>query len=221
MKPSFEAVVVREVLEGMLAPEVAASVLFAALDRAGDEPVGHSEWSRFAAGPLREALAARLGPDAADQVASQVRAILGTPPPPRPRRSDFPTAPFPTGSGPTRALVLAASGQLARRLKAALGPAVVPLVLGEVARIHTLALEFHPSLVILDLTDPPTERLAELPTFASRLDPGVLVLVFDEGTPLGKGMAKALEDTGRRTAIVDRREDVGPLVDLVRASQRL
>ncbi|MCB9619570.1 MAG: hypothetical protein H6724_08990 [Sandaracinus sp.] len=219
MKTAYEAVVIREVLEGMIAPDVAAAVLFAALDKAGDEPVGHAEWSRFAAGPLREALHLRLGEDVAEEVASQVRAILGTPPPPRPRRSDFPTAPFPTGFGPTRVLVLARSGQLARRLKAALGPAVVPMVLGDIERIHTFSLEFQPNLVVVDLTDAP-ERLGELPTFAQRIQGEVLFLVFDEGTPLGKGTAKALEDAGRRTAIVDRREDVGPLVDLVRASQQ-
>jgi hypothetical protein len=73
---------------------------------------------------------------------------------------------------------------------------------------------------VLDLTDPPAENLAELPRFASGVERNVLFLLFDEGTPLGKSMASALEQAGRRVAIVDRREDVGPLVDLVRASQQ-
>lgn len=219
MNPAREAVVIREVLEGILSPEVAAAVLFSALDRAGEEPAGPLEWSRFATGPLRQCLEQRVGEDMAEQITSQVRAILGTPAP-RTRRSDFPTAQFPTVSGPSRVLVLARSGLLARRLKAALGPAVAPMVLGELERLHTFALEFQPNVVVVDLTDAP-ERLGDLPSFASRAAPDVLFLVFDEGTPLGKGMTKALEDSGRRTAIVDRREDVGPLVDLVRASQHL
>ncbi|MBX3248448.1 MAG: hypothetical protein KF901_14810 [Myxococcales bacterium] len=219
LKEGYEVVVVREVLEGMLSTEIAASVLFAALDSVEREPVGPAEWSGFAGGPLRDQLVLRVGEELADQVSQRVRGILGTPPPPRMRRSEAPTAPFPTGAGPTRVLVLATSGRLARRLKVALGPSIVPLGLSDLSRLETLASEFRPMLVLVDLTDPP-DPLGTLVGRLARLDPAVITILFDEGTPLGKGMAGTLEEAGRRVTLVDRREDVGPLMDLVRAVRR-
>ena len=45
--------VIREVLEGTLAPEVAAATLFTALEAVDPDPSTRSEWSEFVRTPLR------------------------------------------------------------------------------------------------------------------------------------------------------------------------
>ena len=56
-----EMVVVREVLEGMLAPRVAHAVLFDALDQVPTPPKSADQWLSFAKGPLQDVVGQRVG----------------------------------------------------------------------------------------------------------------------------------------------------------------
>ncbi len=224
MRETPELILIREVLEGMVTPSVAAAVLFTALEIRGDEPSNRQQWLEFVGGPLRDALNARTGRDVAAGAVGRIAAILGglglagSAAPAKQRNSQYPTGRFPTAEGPTRVVVIASSAVLARRLKSALGSLVVPMVLDKPRRLTRFIDDFDPHLVIVDLTDP-ASGLDAMPSASRALDDDVLVLVWDEGSAIGKGLAESIHNEGRRTVLVDRREGVDPIIDIVRASQ--
>jgi len=227
MQTRPELVVIREMLEGALAPEVAAAVLFTALDRAGQEdPEGAAAWLAFTRGPLREALVERAGHETAEDVIGRVEGILdrGTPQKKRPRprrqsRSELPTGRFMISDGPTRALIVATSGRLARVLKGALGPRVVPMVLGDLRRMTTMLEDFVPTLVIIDLTDAPALAQSMVVAELGRLDDQVLTILWCNEVDEATELQRAIEHSGRRTMRLSRGHGVDPLLDLIRASQ--
>lgn len=216
---------IREVLEGMLHADMAGTVLFDALERAGEEPTTREGWIDFVAGPLGEAVAERTSDDERDLVVARITQILGSiresQPDERPsRRSQAPTHRFPTMSGPTRMLIFAGSHRLGRRLKSALGAQCAPVVFEALPRMNELAHDFEPQMLVVDLTDPPSSGLDELVAQASRnLGPDVLVLIWDEGSRIGQALSEAFEQSGRRVSWIDRREGVNPLLDLIRATR--
>ncbi|HJL04383.1 MAG TPA: hypothetical protein RMH85_25415 [Polyangiaceae bacterium LLY-WYZ-15_(1-7)] len=222
MKLGQEAIVVREVLEGMLAPELAAAVLFEALEAAEADPSSASEWVALVETEVRKAVARRLSAGRADEVVDRVRSILGSiRETERPARtSQAPTHRFPTRSGPTRALIFAEGSGLARRLKTALGPKVVPLAFSDLSRLPTFAADFEPTLLVVDVADAPSAELEMLPAHAGPLSKDVLFVIWDRGgTPLGKALVTSFEETGRQATLADRTEGVDALLDLIRASQ--
>lgn len=223
MSDGHEVVVIREVLEGMLRADLAGTVLFDALERAGEEPQDRAGWVSFVEGPLGESVEARTSPDERELVVSRICQILGTIRPSQPderpaRRSQAPTHRFPTMSGPTRILLFAASHRLGRRLKSALGAQVAPVVFQEFQRLQVLAHDFEPQLLLIDLTDPPASGLDAIVEASVRtLDDEVIAMIWDEGSRIGQALSEAFESAGRRVSWVDRREGVNPLLDLIRA----
>lgn len=219
-----ELMVIREVLEGMLAPDVAAAVLFTALDSLPEEPSSRDGWAGFVGGPLRDALRDRAGEEVAGDLIGRIGLILGSNNAPvtteeRPqRRSQAPTGRYPTTKGPTRTLVVAAGGRLARLLKVALGNQIVPMVLNDPRRLAAFVDDFAPMLLIVDVTDP-ARFLPSLPELSSSLDPEVIAVIWDEGTETGKALTEGFEAAGRRWVWVNRHEGADPIIDLVRASR--
>lgn len=226
---SPQITVVREVLEGMVSPDVAVAVLFSALDMAGDEPKTADQWADFVAGPLRDALAQRAGEEVAGSVISQIGMIFRSlmPTHDRPfdvpnerekRRSELPTGRFNITSGPTRVLVVAGSGGLARRLKTVLRGAVVPMVLIDLSRATFFFEDFRPTLVVIDETDPIEADPLGLVKAFGMLPKDVLAVVWNHGSQRGDTLRAALEQSGRRVVHVDRGSDgVEPLLDIVKA----
>ncbi len=218
-----ELMVIREVLEGMLAPEVTAAVLFTALDSLPAEPSTADGWADFVRGPLRDVLRNRTGEEVAGDLIGRIGLILGDPAPGVPgerseRRSQAPTGRYPTTKGPTRTLVVASGGRLARLLKVALGNQIVPMVLNDPRRLVAFVDDFAPMLLVVDVTDP-ARFLPSLPDLAEPLDPDVIAVIWDEGTETGQALTEGFEAAGRRWVWVNRHEGVDPIIDLVRASR--
>ncbi|MEM9072300.1 MAG: hypothetical protein AAGE52_27580 [Myxococcota bacterium] len=218
---SPELTVIREVLEGMLAPKVAAAVLFSALDSMQEEPLDRNAWVGFVNGPLRDTLRSRAGEELANDLLGRIGMILGTQAEPaqRPqRRSQAPTSRFRTTQGPARVLVVAASGRLARLLKASLGSQIVPMVLNDPRRLDAFIKDFEPTLLLADVTDP-VRFLPSLPKLSKPLDSDVIAVIWDEETPTGEGLNEGFDAEGRRCVWVNRQEGIDPIVDLIRASK--
>lgn len=214
--------VIREVLEGTLAPEVAAVALFTALEAVDPDPRTRSEWADFVRTPLREAVKNRCGDEMARDVAARILVILGghdePPTKGKKRRSQAPTSKFPTTEGPIRMLLVAATPKLARLLKGALGSRVAPMILNDPRRMGVFVDDFDPMLVLVDLTDPP-RHVESLPKLSKSLKDTVITAIWDEGSEAGKALTESYEREGRRWMWVDRREGVDPLIDLIRATQ--
>lgn len=215
--------VIREVLEGTLAPEVAAVALFTALEAVDPDPHTRSEWAEFVRAPLREAVRNRCGDEMARDIAARILVILGGHDEPpegqgKKRRSQAPTSKFPTTDGPIRMLIVAASPKLARLLKGALGSRVAPMILSDPRRMAVFVDDFDPMLVLVDLTNPP-RHVESLPKLSKSLEDSVITAIWDEGSAEGKALTESYEREGRRWMWVDRREGVDPLIDLIRATQ--
>ena len=131
-KPSDAiAHLLREALEGTLAPNLAAAILFEALaEQEGHAlPADRAGLEGFLTDRLRPALDRHLGPRRGLQILDSVRelldAVLGAPLTP-PRASQIPTAMVEPEAGPVRVLVVATKAKLANGLRGALGAAVEP-----------------------------------------------------------------------------------------------
>lgn len=223
VKSSPELMVIREVLEGTLAPEVAAATLFTALEAVNPDPVTRPQWAGFVRDHLREAVKGRCGDEMARDIAARILVILGghdeePPQPGKKRRSQAPTSKFPTTDGPIRMLIVAASPKLARLLKGALGSRIAPMILNDPRRMAVFVDDFDPMLILIDLTDPP-RHVESLPKLSKSLPDSVITAIWDEGSTAGKSLTEAYEREGRRWMWVDRREGADPLIDLIRATQ--
>ncbi len=222
MKEGPELQVIREVLEGMLSREVAAAVLFEALEAEAHPPEDPAGWMRFARGALQTAATTRRGAETGNETLEHISMILGRPSAPlrkRRRQSDIPTGRFQTHVGPARVLLVARTGRLARSLKATLREQVVPLVCGELVRLETFAHDFRPNLVIIDAHDAPDGVPEAYARRFGAFAPEVLTLIWDDDGDLGLSLQEALGEAGRRVSRFAREDGVDPLLDLVRAMQ--
>jgi len=206
----------RAALQHELDDKVAAAVLFIGLDRMGEIPEGKDEWVAFIRTGLREALLERMDPAEADRIVTELRDVLSgatVVPPPADAVGDSsaPTRELPRLEGPSKVLVVANGSRLARTLKAALGSRVVPMAVGEAARVGTFIHDFEPGVLVVDLTDPVPGLQA---TVAAGLDENALVVLWGTG-PEANRLAQALEQRGTRATVFDRTEGVAPLVELV------
>lgn len=219
-----EVVVVREVMEGVLAPALARSILLGALDRLGDPPEGPLEWMTFVQTTLRDEIQTRVGgaesAEIVDQVSGILRSIAPSEPAPPPREREE-TSRFDRRSGPARVLVAASSSRLARILKVALGSDVVTMGIRNMRSFDEIVHDFRPGLFVVDLTDPAEIEIGALAASLHQVPEQTIVLVWDEGTEQGRTVSETLAARDRRVAWVDRREGVDPLLDHIRASRAL
>lgn len=213
-------VVVREVLEGMLAPNVAQAVLFDSLDTLPTPPQTTAQWLEFAQGPLHQVVTHRVGAVEATEVSARLRTILGAlAHMPRPgRRSREKTGRIDRRAGPTRVLVMAASSRLARMLKAALGPTVITVSCTDLKTYIDVVTDLSPSIFLVDLTNAASVPHEVIKSALSKLPKRTIVLIWDQGTPQGEALANTLTGAGHPVAWVDRREGVEPLLDHIRAA---
>ena len=207
--------VVREVLEGVLSPDLAHSLLFDALDTLVSPPQAGGEWLEFVQGALHQVIAQRVGAFEANEISVRVQKILGTVAPLRSDADD--TGRFERAVGPTRVLVLAPSARLARMLKAVLGPTIVAMSVSDLSSYEDMVRELNPSILLVDLTARRTVHHADIEAALDKLPAQVLILIWDECTPEGQALASALDGSSHPVAWVDRREGVEPLLDHIRA----
>lgn len=212
-------VVVREVLEGVLSPTLARTLLFDALDTLVKPPEEVDQWLAFAQGPLHQLVTHQVGMVEAAEVSERVHTILSAllRSPASARRASEATARFERRAGPTRVLVLAPSPRLARMLKAVLGPNVITMSVVDLPAFEEVVQQLSPSIFLIDLTERMSVEQRAVRGALQKLPPKALVLIWDQGTPEGEALASALTGSGHPVAWVDRSEGVEPLLDHIRA----
>jgi hypothetical protein len=217
-----ELKLVRESLESVVSPEVAAAVLFDALDlHEGPRPSDAASLVAFVGGALRSALRTRLGP-AAESVADELSLHLGLVLPAAaspPRRWDRVTTREVLVNGrPVRVLVVSGHAALADKLMACLGePRVSPVA---VTTPEILDAQSHLGLHAIVLIDAADFAPIEPSMLASRLasmDSTVLRIVWGGELPYGAALLRAMADRDAVAHAVDRREGFEPLLDLIRS----
>lgn len=187
----------REGLEGVVAPRIASSLLFDALADAGlaEPPEAPDALLAFTNGALRTRLVTAVGENTTDLILTQVGlmigAVLGASPEAYERPSQMPTMRQSVEEGPVRVLVVSSSAQLSKRLRMALGPeTVAPMHGGEPAAVQEMLQRLLPPIVLIDATDTLPYSLMRL---ASQLqDTPALVLVW--GHEVAEAVKDAIED---------------------------
>lgn len=217
-----EVQLVREALEGALAPAVATRVLFDALDRSGrGVPASPEEVLELVRGPLAAILEHRLGTDASDELVRSIEARVGAlagevevdvelDEEDESRTSQMAAVPYPVS-----VVVVSASDELAARLLAAIGEARVhPHTARDEQGFRHATFSMSPLLAIVDCAHPSIGARA-LAAALRGLPDRTLAVVWGEETPYGRDLRARLEADGARALFLDRAEGNGPLLDLV------
>jgi hypothetical protein len=223
---------IRESLEGVLAPGIASAALLEALETYGERmPQEPSELQEFARGSLRAAVQRRAGADVAEEVTHQLGNMLvafsgGAPDEPEPegrvtregRALGNLTTVSGSGPGTARMVVVAGSTGLAVRLRTAVGgERLALLTTHDPSRLYGFVTDLNASLVLYDATDSPQGDVSEFVEALAKLPPDVVRIVWSSGEPEASRIVHELEERDVRVTPLDRREGVDPLLDLLRA----
>jgi len=223
---------IRERLERVLAPRVATSVIFDALDRwDGGIPGTAEEVLEMVRGPLGAILLERLGPDESDAVVADLESRLRGPAlepdevfveiDVEEELDDSRTALMTSVPHPVSVLVAGSAPAFGELLVASLGE----------ARVHVHGADDEPSLrhatfsanpliVVVDATTPPEIAPSALAAAIRGLPDATLAVVWGEETPYGRETRARVESLGAEALYLPRREGIGPLLDLVLSRHR-
>lgn len=218
---------VREVLEGVVSPAVATSVLFEALEASGRPPPSTLDEMRlFAEGPLDAALRKRLR----DGDASQVRALVGELFE-RALGSDggevdidvdlgdddaTATAQMSVVTRPVPVVVLSSTPHFADRLLACLGEdRVKSVAASDEATLSKGVFAYSALVVVIDAVSPARVDGAALAAALRRLPNGATTVIWGSETDHGNTLVDALVRGGASAITLARSEGIEPLLDLV------
>lgn len=212
---------VREHLETVVSPSMAASVLFEALG-AGSMPRSATETEALVAGPLRSALKERMRPGEADSLIDDVLTALApalaAQPEHRDRADDTLEVPVSSSGQAVRLAIMSSSDAFAQNIEAALGPARVSAVTFRSAVALRRALEViltTPDVVVVDASRFPAIEPSELAsTFQALADTAVRV-VWGADLPYGSALMREVRARAGKATSVDRGEGIGPILDLI------
>lgn len=231
--------VLRSTLEQALETHVASTVLFEALGGAGHGvPQTREDVLRVVDGPLRAALARRLDAGEADLLVERITEQL-TPPPEdvstedvstvelpldelaeETRREDATTA-FPTAEA-VRVLVLSSGPGFAHRLELALGEQRVRPAHVDGPNALTAALEEDdpPAIVLLDAADFPAIERNAIFSLAHALPTTTACVLWGAELPFGRRFVEGIDERERRWVVLELKEGIAPLLDLIRSRRR-
>ena len=212
---------VREHLETVVSPSMAASVLFEALG-AGSMPRNATETVALVAGPLRNALKERMRPGEADSLIEDVLTALApalaAQSEHRYRADDTLEVPVSSSGQAVRLAVMSASDAFAQHIEAALGPARVSAVTFRSTIALRRALEVMmttPDIVVVDASRFPAIEPGDLAgSFEALVDTAVRV-VWGADLPYGHALMREVRARGGKATSVDRAEGVDPILDLI------
>lgn len=228
---------VREALEGVLTPKIAAAVLLEALEGRGDPPSTREELLAFVRGPLTEILTRRVGHGEASAVAERLEPVLSIPPPnmsslppsPGSRSSNPPgrrdrdrdiTTSMPMAKDPVAVLVVASGSGMATRLGAALGPMrVAAYVRNDVERVRAARAPFPPQILLVDATDFPAIEPETLANVVGEMPVTTVCAIWGAEAPYGRSFFAEMQTRGLTVMALEKREGVEPLLDLIRSRQ--
>ncbi len=243
--PAFTvARLLREALEGVVAPAFVSPLLFEALEPYGARlPSGPEGLLEMARGPLAAAVAKRIGPDEAEELVQRAERLVAhaqsatrmsepapdhapraamTFPKPSSARDRDNTALVPTTPDAVRVLVVAEGAGLALRLDTALGASRVSVrsLASLLALREYLSNHGSPSLLLVDASDFPAISPDEL-VAAVRLGPATMFrAVWGSDLPYGRSVLAAAGDGQPALLGLDRAHGVDPLLDLIRSRRR-
>ena len=210
-EPAFIRVL-RESVEAALTGSVASAALFAALaawgSRGARVPSSFSEVVELVRGPLREALASRVGAARAAELSRILEERL--------RIAELPTgtlqAPFapeeatttalPKVAGPVTISVIAATTTLATLIASVLGPSRVEAAFD------------GPAMLILDASDAPSSWGADL---ERRAHEAGATLVYGSDLPEGRSATSRLASARVGYLAFETEHGAAPILDLIRS----
>jgi hypothetical protein len=226
---------IRRTLEEALETRTASAVLFEALSASGKGvPQTRSEFLAVVSGPLREALHRRLEADYADELVHRIARQL------MPRydepmtveatlddlalttRDDEATTAFPTEDRAVRVLVVAAGGSFASRLAMALGEnRAAPRAVGTPDQLRLALLEgTPPPIFVVDASDVAPIEAARVAHAGDQLPTTTACVLWGSELPYGRTFAKAVSGQRRNWVLLEVREGIAPLLDLVRSRRK-
>lgn len=220
---------VREHLESVLSPSLAASALFEALGAAGGRmPETARDTVFLVEGPLRAVLEERLRPGEVDAVVADVLTALApalaseaSAPPTPPLRGDTTLeVPLSQVGEAVRLVVLSADETFATQIEGALGSARVSAVtlrsataLGRVIQVPVTS----PEVLVVDASRFPPIEPAELARALEQVADTVPRVIWGSDLPYGAAVIREIAERKGRVTPFDRSEGVEPVLDLVRS----
>lgn len=243
--PSAHLRLIREALEGVIAPALIDAVLRDALvSYGGKMPDAPHDVMRLVQGPLRDVLARRVGHQEALAVVTRLVPLLGRSepsapprvgPPPLPSQapatpatpiqSFFPpvrardsTASIPVGKEPVTVMVVAQSRGIVEKIAAALGAdGVAPYAAGTIEKIERSMKLVTPALVVIDASDFPSIDPLDLARALAPLPTTTTRALFGPDLPYGGRVSESFDRVQAPYVKLDRREGLDPLLDMIRA----
>lgn len=208
---------VREALDGVLAPTLASALVFDALAATGGEelPTEAEPLKSFLTSALQprlsEHLGARMAASLVDQLHTLVDSALGGTPQ---RKSLGRTANQDVDEGPVRVMVIASEPMLTNRLLAALGPDNITAYRAPTADLAAQILGgLLPPIVLVDALSPLPFSLEELVGLMRSSD--ALLLVWGSDCELGKRLLEILGGPHGSAVGLRPSDGSGPLMDYV------
>ncbi len=218
---------VREVLEGAFAPEVATLLMFQALREHGSVPTSKEEVLQMCNTTLVEVIGARGGPEVARALLDRLEQVLlkgdrsGTDIPIDVDMDPDPsiTMVMPTvWREPVATIVVSGQRLFADQLYACLGAARVKAHTAHDENQLNKAIFSHaPFFVIIDATDPPHFDKANLVSALRRLPDSVQTVVWGAEHEYADGFLEVCRASGIDAVGVDQAEGIGPLLDIILA----
>ncbi|MGF1469022.1 MAG: hypothetical protein ACFCGT_23095 [Sandaracinaceae bacterium] len=215
----------RETLEAALHPATASRVLFEALQTFGGLPRDPAQTLSLIEGPLHRAVAQRLGPGAAARVLSGPATMLREhlererfAGPRRRRREEDQTQRVVVSDHALPVLVATSSDRLDGQLLASLGPRVImPYAAGDPETLSARLARRTPAFVLIDGAEFPLVEPRDLAVCLSRLPRSTVSALWGAELPYGQGVLAAAQALGIALTSFDRREGLGPLLELLRS----
>ena len=218
---------IRSVLETVLAPEIATSVMFAALSRYGsDVPAAHDDVTTFVRGALKDELERRFGGEKLELLRSKLEHVLGTSAADALPDIDIDVDEDPSVTMPVRiafkqpvgVLVIAGDTAFADRLTASLGSARVnATAVHDVAELRRATFSKMPLLVFVDASSPPTDDAPTLARAIRDMPANVTVVLWGTDLTYGRELDRALEGTDAEPVRVRGEDGFAPMLDLILA----
>ncbi len=229
-------VLLREALEGVVAPELATALIYDALERSGRKPPSSLDEARaFAEQSLAQAVRAKVKPEDASQILTLIDELFG-------RAIDGDGAAFevevdeaawgddenPTATTqmavvhkPVPVVVLAASDAFAERLTACLGEDRVYAVgVSEEGAFRKAVFTYSPLIVLVDGSSPVAMDPVALTGALRALPNSAMPVLWGAESGWSRAMLPGLEAAGVSMVTIERGEGVEPLLDLVLARYR-
>lgn len=218
---------IRSVLETVLAPDVATSVMFAALSRYGnDVPQTHDDVTAFVRGALSDELERRYAGEKLELLQEKLENVLGISaadvlPDIDIDVDDDPSVTMPVRVAfkqPVGVLVIAGDSAFADRLVASLGSARVhATAIHDVAELRRATFSKMPLLVFVDTSAPPADDAATLARAVRDMPASVTVVIWGSDLAYGRALDSALEGTDAEPVRVRGEDGFAPMLDLILA----